>query len=84
MCRACDHRFEEFHSITADPVDTCPVCGKQQVTRLLSGGSGLIFKGSGFYITDYKKKKTSTTESEKSEKKPESKETKKPETKPKN
>ncbi len=58
-CDACGHRFEKFQSITSEPVRKCPVCGKEEVTRLLSGGVGLIFKGSGFYITDYKNKKSS-------------------------
>jgi putative FmdB family regulatory protein len=53
-CRACDHRFENFHSMTADPITLCPECGKEEVERLISAGGGLIFKGSGFYITDYR------------------------------
>lgn len=51
-CRECDHQFEIFQSISVAPLTTCPVCGGK-VERLISGGSGLIFKGSGFYITDY-------------------------------
>lgn len=55
QCEHCRNRFELFQKITDEPVSTCPVChGK--VRRLISGGAGLIFKGSGFYITDYKKK----------------------------
>jgi putative FmdB family regulatory protein len=53
-CRACDHRFEAFQSITEEPVKVCPHCGKEEVERLISAGGGLIFKGSGFYITDYR------------------------------
>jgi len=53
-CNACGHRFEEFQSIKAAPIKICPVCGKKQVERLISAGGGLIFKGSGFYITDYR------------------------------
>ena len=53
-CRKCGHRFEKFQAITAAPVKTCPKC-KGKVARLLSGGAGIIFKGSGFYQTDYKK-----------------------------
>ena len=56
-CTQCDHEFEKFQSMMEDPVDVCPVCGGK-VKRLISGGAGLIFKGSGFYITDYKKKET--------------------------
>ncbi|MEO0084596.1 MAG: FmdB family zinc ribbon protein [candidate division WOR-3 bacterium] len=54
QCIKCNHHFELFQKITDTPVTTCPVC-KGKVKRLISGGSGLIFKGSGFYITDYKK-----------------------------
>ena len=53
-CRKCGHRFEKFQSITAAPVKTCPKC-RGRVARLLSGGAGIIFRGSGFYQTDYKK-----------------------------
>jgi len=53
-CNACGHQFEEFQSITAKPLTTCPACKKRKVKRLVSGGAGFIFKGSGFYITDYR------------------------------
>jgi putative FmdB family regulatory protein len=53
-CEACGHRFEEFQSIKAKPITTCPVCKKKKVKRLISAGAGFIFKGSGFYITDYR------------------------------
>ena len=53
-CFACDHVFEQFQSITAAPIKRCPQCGKAKVKRLLGTGAGLIFKGSGFYITDYR------------------------------
>jgi putative FmdB family regulatory protein len=53
-CGACGHRFEERQAITARPVTTCPICKKRKVKRLISGGAGFIFKGSGFYITDYR------------------------------
>ncbi|MDD5088628.1 MAG: zinc ribbon domain-containing protein [bacterium] len=49
------HRFEEFQSILAEPIRVCPVCGAK-AERLISGGTGLIFKGTGFYITDYARK----------------------------
>ena len=55
-CDACGHTFELFQSIKADPVKRCPVCGKNNVKRLIGTGAGLIFKGSGFYITDYRDK----------------------------
>ena len=53
-CGACGHRFEKFQPITADPVRTCPECHKRRVRRLLGAGGALIFKGSGFYATDYR------------------------------
>ncbi|MGD9611421.1 MAG: FmdB family zinc ribbon protein [Kiritimatiellia bacterium] len=53
-CRKCGHRFEKFQSITAPSLKTCPKC-KGKVARLITGGAGIIFKGSGFYQTDYKK-----------------------------
>jgi len=54
-CTSCGHRFEEFQSITAAPIESCPKCNKK-VKRLLGNGSGIIFKGSGFYQTDYRSK----------------------------
>lgn len=74
-CRKCQHEFEEFQSISAEPVKVCPSC-KGEVERIISGGAGLIFKGSGFYITDYKRagEKRPT---EKSESKSDSKKTSK-------
>jgi putative FmdB family regulatory protein len=53
-CSHCGFEFEEFQSIAAEPISICPKCGAK-VQRKISGGGGLIFKGSGFYITDYKK-----------------------------
>jgi putative FmdB family regulatory protein len=48
------HQFEKFQKITEKPRAKCPVCGKA-ATRVISGGAGLVFRGSGFYITDYGK-----------------------------
>ena len=53
-CQACGHPFEKFQSITAPPIRKCPHCGKNQVKRLIGTGAGLIFKGGGFYETDYR------------------------------
>ena len=53
-CSACGHRFEEFQSITADALKKCPACKKAKLERLIGGGAGVIFKGSGFYQTDYR------------------------------
>ena len=54
-CQKCEHTFEQFQSMRDDPLVRCPKGGKKSLKRLLGGGSGLIFKGSGFYITDYRK-----------------------------
>lgn len=53
-CANCDHLMEAFQSITAKPLKKCPECGKMKLQRLLGTGAGLIFKGSGFYETDYR------------------------------
>ena len=53
-CEKCGHAFEEFQSITAKPIKKCPKCGKLAVKRLISAGVGIIFRGSGFYETDYR------------------------------
>ena len=52
-CFECGHEFEVFQSITAEPVQSCPQC-QGKVRRLISSGGGLLFKGSGFYATDYR------------------------------
>ena len=54
VCDACDHRFERFQNITEPPLRKCPECGRLKVRRLISGGAGFLFKGAGFYITDYR------------------------------
>src|SRR6476659_126563 len=53
-CDACKHEFEQFESITAEPQKKCPKCKKNKLRRLFGAGGGLIFKGSGFYQTDYR------------------------------
>jgi putative FmdB family regulatory protein len=53
-CPDCEHAFELFQSISAKPVKVCPACKKRKVRRLIGAGAGLIFKGSGFYETDYR------------------------------
>jgi len=53
-CDACDHEMELFQSITASPIKKCPECGKSKLKRLIGTGAGIIFKGSGFYETDYR------------------------------
>ena len=54
ICRACGHEFEEFHSIKADPIAVCPKCRKKRVERKIGTGGAVIFKGGGFYETDYR------------------------------
>ncbi|NQV37627.1 MAG: zinc ribbon domain-containing protein [Candidatus Marinimicrobia bacterium] len=67
LCTSCGYTFEVFQAMSDNALDSCPKC-EGKVRRLVSGGTGLIFKGSGFYLTDYKNKPTS------GEPKPESKE----------
>lgn len=78
-CQKCGHRFEQFQSIKAEPLKKCPTCGKK-VKRLVGAGAGILFKGSGFYQTDYRsrnysdgaKKDTGDTGAKKDDKKADS------------
>ena len=54
QCQACGHSWELFQSMNDNPVKTCPKCKKRKAKRLLGIGAGVIFKGTGFYETDYK------------------------------
>ncbi|MEJ5340945.1 MAG: zinc ribbon domain-containing protein [Thermogutta sp.] len=54
VCDACEHTFEEFQSITAEPLRKCPACGKNKLRRVIGPGGAILFKGSGFYCTDYR------------------------------
>ncbi len=54
VCDACEHQFEEFQSIKAEPLRTCPECGRKKLRRLIGPGAAIVFKGSGFYKTDYR------------------------------
>ncbi len=56
QCAGCGHEFEAIQSISGDRLKKCPKCGKAKLQRLIGSGSGIIFKGSGFYQTDYKNK----------------------------
>lgn len=56
LCEACGFHFEQFQSITAEPLKKCPKCSGT-VRRLIGGGNGFLFKGNGFYITDYRSEK---------------------------
>ena len=53
-CDACKHAFEEFQSMMDKPLKKCPKCGKSKLRRLIGTGAAIIFKGSGFYQTDYR------------------------------
>jgi putative FmdB family regulatory protein len=84
-CTKCAHRFEKFQSMSAEPIKTCPKC-KKKVRRLIGKGAGIIFKGGGFYETDYRsasyqkkaesEKKSSTPDSKSDKSKSPAKETK--------
>lgn len=54
QCTACEHQWEVFQPITAGPLKKCPECGKPKAARMLSAGGGILFKGNGFYTTDYR------------------------------
>ncbi|KHE90330.1 MAG: hypothetical protein SCABRO_03912 [Candidatus Scalindua brodae] len=61
-CNACHHTMELFQSITAKHIRKCPECGKLKLKRLIGTGSTIIFKGSGFYQTDYRSEGYKTQE----------------------
>lgn len=73
-CGNCEHMFEKFESMTVRPAKKCPKCKKMQLNRLIGAGAGIIFKGSGFYETDYRSenyKEGAKTEKSKTEPKTE-------------
>jgi len=81
VCGACGHEFEKFQSMNDEPIKGCPKCRKRKAKRRIGTGAGIIFKGSGFYETDYKRagrekktessvSKSETDSSSKSESKP--------------
>ncbi len=80
FCKKCQNTFEYFQSMSDSALEKCPKCNNK-VRRLISGGSGLIFKGSGFYLTDYTQKKenkrTSKNKKKTDKKKPKEKNKKK-------
>ena len=63
QCQDCGHNWELFQSMNDLPVKACPICKKRKAKRLLGLGAGIIFKGTGFYETDYKNKKSEKKES---------------------
>jgi putative FmdB family regulatory protein len=54
VCDACEHKFEHFQSMKDEPLTKCPECGKKKLRRLIGAGAAVVFKGSGFYQTDYR------------------------------
>jgi len=54
QCDACNHNFDDFHSMSDKPLTKCPKCGKKKLRRVFGTGAAVIFKGSGFYQTDYR------------------------------
>ena len=69
ICNDCEKMYEYFQSMSDAPVKICPECKKNSLRRVISGGTGLIFKGSGYYLTDYKDKRNQSSENKKSNKK---------------
>jgi putative FmdB family regulatory protein len=69
-CSKCKLQFETFQSIVDPPLEHCPSC-HGRIERIITGGSGIIFKGSGFYITDYARKNTTEDKPVKKDKKAE-------------
>jgi len=55
QCKSCGHELEEFQSITEAPLTHCPKCNTENLVRVMGTGVGLIFRGTGFYLTDYKR-----------------------------
>jgi len=80
-CKNCGYIFKELQSMNDKPLRKCPKCGKLKLQRLIGKGIGIIYKGSGFYTTDYNKKKS--TDQKQSTSKPETKPAKKEQKKPK-
>ncbi len=72
-CDACDHNFDEFQSMSEAPLKKCPQCKKPKLRRVFGTGAAILFKGSGFYETDYRSdsyKKAAKAEQESSSKSP--------------
>lgn len=66
-CNACNHSFELYQHITDKPIKKCPSCGKLHAQRMIGSGSAIIFKGSGFYQTDYRSEEYKTKAKKESE-----------------
>lgn len=73
-CNACEHTFELFQSISEKPARECPECGEPKLERLIGAGAAILFKGSGFYQTDYRSSEyTSKLKTENDNAKPDAK-----------
>ncbi|TVQ24575.1 MAG: zinc ribbon domain-containing protein [Spirochaetaceae bacterium] len=64
-CKSCGHSFEEFQYMSDAPLKKCPSCGKLSLRRLIGGGMGIIFKGSGFYVNDSRSASRSASDTKK-------------------
>jgi len=80
LCKSCGHEFDHFQSMSDKPLKKCPKCAKK-VTRLMGAGSGVLFKGSGFYETDYKRPPDKKPEANAEKPKPENTKAEKPKSK---
>lgn len=78
QCEACGHELEEFQSMTEPPLVRCPSCNGDSLLRVLGTGAGLIFRGTGFYLTDYEKGSTPGGRDAKPDEKSEKKDKPKP------
>ncbi|HJZ53460.1 MAG TPA: zinc ribbon domain-containing protein, partial [Gemmataceae bacterium] len=72
-CKACGHTFDELQSFSEPPLTKCPACKKNKLERLFGGGGAIIFKGSGFYETDYRRTGTNGNGEAEGDAKPETK-----------
>ena len=68
-CKKCKKRFERFQAISALPLKRCPFCNSRRLRRIIGAGAGVIFKGSGFYQTDYVKERARKTDTKESKEK---------------
>ena len=73
QCKSCNYEFDEFQRISDPSLTERPSCKKQTLIRIIGGGAGLVFKGSGFYLTDYKKSSSSPSDTSGTSKKPDAK-----------
>jgi putative FmdB family regulatory protein len=69
-CKSCGYAFEEFHSMSEEPLTVCPKCAKPSLKRMMGAGAGMVFKGTGFYQTDYKNTSSTGTSTSKSASEP--------------